>query len=78
MFPTLKGGSTPDERTAVFELDTPDATFPSKIASGAGSLVDHRAYDAGGLREDGEAVGSGPYRLDSFANDRAVFSVNEH
>ncbi|MFI2377726.1 ABC transporter substrate-binding protein [Streptomyces sp. NPDC018964] len=78
MFPTLEKVSTPDEKTVVFELNTPDATFPSKIASGAGAIVDHREYDADGLREDGEAVGSGPYRLDSFANDRAVFSVNEH
>ncbi|MFD7689645.1 ABC transporter substrate-binding protein [Streptomyces sp. NPDC059781] len=78
MFPTLEKVSTPDRKTVVFELNTPDATFPSKIASGAGSIVDHREYDADGLREDGEAVGSGPYRLDSFANDRAVFSVNEH
>ncbi|MGC2998359.1 ABC transporter substrate-binding protein [Streptomyces sp. G35A] len=78
MFPTLEEVSTPDEKTAVFELNTPDATFPSKIASGAGSTVDHREYDVGGLREDGRAVGSSPYRLDSFANDRAVFSVNEH
>ncbi|MFD7705454.1 ABC transporter substrate-binding protein [Streptomyces caelestis] len=78
MFPTLEEVGTPDEKTVVFRLNTPDATFPSKIASGAGSIVDHREYDADGLREDGEAVGSGPYRLDSFANDRAVFSVNEH
>ncbi|MEW2072664.1 ABC transporter substrate-binding protein [Streptomyces sp. NPDC017966] len=78
MFPTLEEVGTPDKKTVVFELNTPDATFPSKIASGAGAIVDHREYDADGLREDGEAVGSGPYRLDSFTNDRAVFSVNEH
>ncbi|CAL9596935.1 ABC transporter substrate-binding protein [Streptomyces pilosus] len=78
MFPTLEEVSTPDDRTVVFRLNTADATFPSKIASGAGSIVDHRSYDAGGLREDGEAVGSGPYKLDSYENDRAVFSVNEH
>ncbi|MFF1277835.1 ABC transporter substrate-binding protein [Streptomyces marokkonensis] len=78
MFPTLEKVTTPDEKTVVFRLNTADATFPSKIASGAGSIVDHRSYDANGLREDGEAVGSGPYKLDSFGNDRAVFSVNEH
>ncbi|MCL7428744.1 ABC transporter substrate-binding protein [Streptomyces sp. YS415] len=78
MFPMLDKVETPDEKTVVFRLNTPDATFPSKIASGAGSIVDHRQYDAGGLREDGEAVGSGPYKLDSFSDDEAVFSVNEH
>ncbi|MEU3046091.1 MULTISPECIES: ABC transporter substrate-binding protein [unclassified Streptomyces] len=67
---------TPDDRTVVFHLKAPDATFPSKIASGAGSIVDHREYQAGELRTDRKAVGSGPYILDSFDEDRAVFSVN--
>ncbi|MFV0130720.1 ABC transporter substrate-binding protein [Streptomyces sp. HMX112] len=67
---------TPDDRTVVFKLKLPDATFPSKIASGAGSIVDHREYDAGSLRTDGKAVGSGPYKLESFNDKEAVFSVN--
>ncbi|MEV6173728.1 ABC transporter substrate-binding protein [Streptomyces sp. NPDC051954] len=78
MFPMLDRVETPDEKTVVFRLNTADATFPSKIASGAGSIVDHRSYEPGGLREDGEAVGSGPYKLDSFSDDEAVFSVNEN
>src|SRR5690606_14988133 len=53
-------------------------TFPSKIASGAGSIVDHRAYDADSLREDGKAAGPGPYKLDSYGEDKAVFSANPH
>lgn len=76
MFPMLGSVDTPDEKTVVFNLKVADATFPSKIASGAGSIVDHRQYDEDGLRKDGEAVGSGPYRLDSFGDDSAVFSVN--
>ncbi|MEV8552054.1 ABC transporter substrate-binding protein [Streptomyces glaucescens] len=78
MFPMLDSVETPDAKTVVFRLKVPDATFPSKIASGAGSIVNHREYDGGKLREDGQAVGSGPYKLDSFDEDRAVFSVNEH
>ncbi|KUN97431.1 ABC transporter substrate-binding protein [Streptomyces caeruleatus] len=78
MFPTLDKVETPDDKTVVFRLNTPDATFPSKIASGAGSIVDQEQYDANGLREDNEAVGSGPYQLDSFDDDEAVFSVNEN
>nr|WP_203732040.1 ABC transporter substrate-binding protein [Streptomyces sp. SID12501] len=76
MFPMLGSVDTPNEKTVVFNLKVPDATFPSKIASGAGSIVDHRQYDEDGLRKDGEAVGSGPYKLDSFGDDSAVFSVN--
>ncbi|MEU8586294.1 ABC transporter substrate-binding protein [Streptomyces sp. NPDC048664] len=76
MFPMLGSVTTPDARTAVFHLKSPDATFPSKIASGAGSIVDHRQYPAATLRKDGKAVGSGPYKLDHFGHDKAVFSLN--
>ncbi|MCT4356652.1 ABC transporter substrate-binding protein [Streptomyces sp. Je 1-79] len=67
---------TPDDLTVVFRLKTPDATFPSKIASGAGSIVDHREYSENGLRTDGKAIGSGPYKLESISDTEAVFSVN--
>ncbi|MHC0428563.1 ABC transporter substrate-binding protein [Streptomyces sp. O3] len=67
---------TPDAKTVVFKLKVPDATFPSKIASGAGSIVDHRSYDFDELRTDDRAVGSGPYTLDSFGEKEAVFKVN--
>ncbi|MFI7385637.1 ABC transporter substrate-binding protein [Streptomyces sp. NPDC049813] len=77
MFPMLDKVETPDESTVVFRLKYADATFPSKIASGAGSIVDHTAYPADALRKDGKAVGSGPYRLDSFGKGEAVFSVND-
>ncbi|MDX3454952.1 ABC transporter substrate-binding protein [Streptomyces sp. ME02-8801-2C] len=76
MFPMLGSVDTPNEKTVVFNLKVPDATFPSKLASGAGSIVDHSQYEEDGLRKDGEAVGSGPYKLDSFDEDSAVFSVN--
>jgi peptide/nickel transport system substrate-binding protein len=73
---TIKSIETPDDLTVVFRLKTPDATFPSKIASGAGSIVDHREYAEDALRTDGKAVGSGPYKLESISDTEAVFSVN--
>ncbi|MFF0201661.1 ABC transporter substrate-binding protein [Streptomyces sp. NPDC005017] len=78
MFPGLDTIETPDDKTVVFHLKSPDATFPSKIASGAGSIVNHREYDDGKLREDGKASGSGPYKLESYGDDEAVFTVNEN
>lgn len=33
---TISSIRTPDDKTVVFRLKVPDATFPSKIASGAG------------------------------------------
>ncbi|MFI7009549.1 ABC transporter substrate-binding protein [Streptomyces sp. NPDC050145] len=76
MFPMLDKVETPDASTVVFRLKYADATFPSKIASGAGSIVDHTEYPASRLRTDGKAVGSGPYKLDSYGKSQAVFSVN--
>ncbi|MEV5384484.1 ABC transporter substrate-binding protein [Streptomyces sp. NPDC052721] len=78
MFRSLDRVETPDIKTVIFYLNDPDATFPSKIASGAGSIVDRRQYDMSGLRDDGRAVGSGPYVLESFGKDEAVFSVNKN
>ncbi|MFF1838642.1 ABC transporter substrate-binding protein [Streptomyces sp. NPDC058231] len=73
---TIAKITTPDERTVDFQLKGPDATFPSKIASGAGSIVDHREYPANRLRKDGKAIGSGPYKLKSLDKSKAVFTVN--
>ncbi|MCX4235680.1 MULTISPECIES: ABC transporter substrate-binding protein [Streptomyces] len=78
MFTMLDSVEAPDSKTVVFRLKVPDATFPSKIASGAGSIVNHRQYEAKSLREDGQASGSGPYKLTSMSKDEAVFSPNEN
>ncbi|MFF5453467.1 ABC transporter substrate-binding protein [Streptomyces sp. NPDC012950] len=73
---SIQSIETPDEKTVVFRLKVPDATFPSKIASGAGSIVDHREYPADALRTDGKATGSGPYKLDSLSETEATLSAN--
>ncbi|MFD0268959.1 ABC transporter substrate-binding protein [Streptomyces sp. NPDC127106] len=77
MLSSIAGIDTPDEKTVVFRLKTSDATFPSKIASGAGSIVDSSEYPADKLRTDNKAIGSGVYKLDSMNEKSANFSVNE-
>ncbi|MFE2165364.1 ABC transporter substrate-binding protein [Streptomyces sp. NPDC059447] len=77
MLASIGSIDTPDDKTVVFHLKTSDATFPSKIASGAGSIVDHAEYPADKLRTDGKAIGSGVYKLDSINEKSASFSVNE-
>ncbi|MDX2701968.1 ABC transporter substrate-binding protein [Streptomyces sp. PA03-6a] len=73
----IKTIDTPSPERVVFHLKYSDATFPMKIASGAGSIVDHTQYPADKLRTDDKATGSGPYKLDSYeAGKQAVFSVN--
>ncbi|MGW1378700.1 ABC transporter substrate-binding protein [Streptomyces sp. NPDC002446] len=76
MFSALEKVETPDAKTVVFRLKTPDATFPMKIATGAGSIVDHKQYPADRLRADGKATGSGVYTLKEYGRTQAVFGVN--
>lgn len=57
---------TVDDRTVVFKLKEPDATFPFVLATPAMSLVDPAEYPADKLREDRKLVGSGPYLLDEY------------
>lgn len=74
---SVKKIDTPSSEKVVFHLKYSDATFPMKVASAAGSIVDHNEYSMNALRTDGKAVGSGPYTLDSYEkNKEAVFKVN--
>ncbi|WP_406512592.1 ABC transporter substrate-binding protein [Streptomyces sp. NBC_00161] len=65
LFNTLESVKAED-RTVTFNLSAPDATFPFKIATGAGSIVDKEKYPAKALREDGKADGSGPFTLGAY------------
>ncbi|WP_191871804.1 ABC transporter substrate-binding protein [Streptomyces filipinensis] len=66
LFSTL-GSVTADSATSVtFHLSSPDATFPLKVATGAGSIVDKDSYPAGSLRTGTAVDGTGPYTLASY------------
>ncbi|MER7725360.1 ABC transporter substrate-binding protein [Streptomyces sp. NPDC096323] len=65
LFPSLKNVVT-EGRTITFNLSARDATFPQKLATGAGSIVERDAYAEHKLRADGHVTGSGPYVLKSY------------
>ncbi|MFJ9517170.1 ABC transporter substrate-binding protein [Kitasatospora sp. NPDC101801] len=48
------------------QLNTPDAVLPAKLASAAGSIVDHQVFPADALLANDKLVGSGPYKIDSI------------
>ncbi|PZH03725.1 peptide-binding protein [Streptomyces sp. NTH33] len=63
--------------TVTFHLSSPDATFPLKVASGVGTIVDHTRYSKDALRTGTQVDGTGPYRLKEYAKDkRAVLEPN--
>ncbi|MFD9391762.1 ABC transporter substrate-binding protein [Streptomyces sp. NPDC060000] len=78
LFSTLK---SVDARnlTVTFHLSSPDATFPFKVATGAGSIVDHAHYPADALRVGSRVDGTGPYELTAYTKGKQVLlSPNSH
>ncbi|MDQ0986506.1 ABC transporter substrate-binding protein [Streptomyces sp. V2I9] len=71
LFPTLDTVTT-EGRTITFNLSGRDATFPQKIATGAGSIVDPTLYPADKLRKGSQADGSGPYVLKSYEPNKSA------
>ncbi|MCP9944873.1 ABC transporter substrate-binding protein [Streptomyces somaliensis] len=65
LFPTLESVTT-QGRKVVFSLTAEDATFPLKLATGAGSIVDSTRYPEDRLREGTAVDGSGPYVLAEY------------
>ncbi|MFJ3233415.1 ABC transporter substrate-binding protein [Streptomyces sp. NPDC086787] len=65
--------------TVTFHLSSPDATFPLKVATGAGSIVDRTKYPAKSLRTGNAVDGSGPYTLTAYVRkERADLRPNPH
>ncbi|MBB6435044.1 ABC transporter substrate-binding protein [Streptomyces candidus] len=69
LFTSLKSVSVSGQ-TVTFNLHTGDATFPFKVASGGGSIVDRTKYPAQGERKDPGVDGSGPYAMASYEKGR--------
>ncbi|MFI6401184.1 ABC transporter substrate-binding protein [Streptomyces sp. NPDC050548] len=65
--------------TVTFHLSSPDATFPFKVATGAGAIVDSTKYPKDAPRNGFQADGTGPYILSTYTKDKkAVLKPNSH
>jgi peptide/nickel transport system substrate-binding protein len=65
LFASLKSVAV-EGKKITFNLHSGDATFPFKVASGAGAIVDRTKYPAQGERKDTGVDGSGPYLMTSY------------
>ncbi|WUH94420.1 ABC transporter substrate-binding protein [Streptomyces sp. NBC_00433] len=75
----VKSVDAPDDKTVVFHLKAPDATFPAKLATPAAAIVDKKVYAADKPYTGFRLVGSGPYTLNSFVQAKqGDFSKNSH
>ncbi|EST31584.1 ABC transporter substrate-binding protein [Streptomyces roseochromogenus] len=78
LFSTLTSVSADSATTVTFHLSSADATFPLKVATGAGSIVDKDTYPANSLRTGTTVDGTGPYTLTSYTKDqRAELAPNK-
>ncbi|MGW4567333.1 ABC transporter substrate-binding protein [Streptomyces sp. NPDC004561] len=66
---------TSGDREVVFHLNKSDATFPFVLATPAMSIVDPDDYPAHTLRKDDSVFGSGPYKLQSYQEDKQAVLV---
>ncbi|MGK4579882.1 ABC transporter substrate-binding protein [Kitasatospora sp. HPMI-4] len=62
---TVKSVEAKGDSQVVFHLNAPDAVLPAKLATAAGSIVDHQVFPADKLLANDQLVGSGPYKIDS-------------
>ncbi|WP_374986166.1 ABC transporter substrate-binding protein [Streptomyces fradiae] len=78
LFPKLES-VTAQGREVVFKLSAGDATFPLKLATGAGAIVDSAAYPKDRLRDAPAVDGSGPFVLAEYQPGvRALLEPNPH
>lgn len=62
----MKSVKAPDERTVVFTLKAPDATFPFIISTASMAIVPDEVYPADKLQDSTEVVGSGRYTVAEY------------
>jgi peptide/nickel transport system substrate-binding protein len=67
-----------DPSTVSFTLKKAnDQTFPFILTTAAGPIVDHKVFPATKLLPDGQVIGSGPYKLDSY-NQNTLVSLSKN
>ncbi|MFE2654707.1 ABC transporter substrate-binding protein, partial [Streptomyces sp. NPDC059346] len=66
---------TKGEDQVVFHLNTPDATFPYKLATPAAGIVPKAKYPAKAARTGFQVDGSGPYTMEPEVEDGRVVKI---
>jgi peptide/nickel transport system substrate-binding protein len=73
----MRSAEATDERTVVFELKEPDATFPFVITAASFAIVPDEVYPEDKLQPSDEVVGSGRYTVESYEpGQQTVLAAN--
>jgi len=68
---------TPDDTTVVFNLQAPNAVWPSVLTTSAAFIVPSEVYPADALQPDDQVVGSGRYTLAEYRpGEQVVLEAN--
>lgn len=62
----MKSVEAPDDKTVVFNLAEPDATWPSVLATASFAIVPSDGYPADKLQADDQVIGSGRYTVEQY------------
>ncbi|TQF06211.1 peptide-binding protein [Kitasatospora acidiphila] len=65
LFDSVKSVEAKSDSEVVFHLSEADAVLPDKLASAAGSIVDHQVFPADHELPNSQLIGSGPFAIDS-------------
>ena len=72
----MKSVSNPDDKTVVFKLKAPDATWPSVLATGSFAIVPSDSYPSDKLETD-NFIGSGRYEVAEYSpGQQTVLQAN--
>ena len=73
----MKSIEAPDDKTVVFNLKAPDATWPLVVTAASFAIVPSDIYPEDELQPNEEVVGSGRYVLDEYTSgQQTVMSAN--
>ena len=74
----MKSVDAPDERTVVFHLAEPDATWPSVLATASFAIVPSDVFPADKLQADDQVIGSGRYTVEQYEpGQQTVMQAND-
>ncbi|MQA75115.1 MAG: ABC transporter substrate-binding protein [Solirubrobacterales bacterium] len=74
----MKSIEAPDDKTVVFNLKEPDATWPAVITTASFAIVPSDTYPADKLQDSAEVIGSGRYQVAEYEpGQQTVLQVND-
>ena len=77
LFANMQSVEAPDEKTVVFKLKEPDATWPFLLTTGGAGIVPSDVYPEDKVQPSDKIIGSGRYTISDYkAGEQTVLEAN--